>query len=175
MTKVKHITEPDVFGFQVRIVRRGKESSRYFSHKLWGSKTKSLKAAINWRDQMLVTLKGSKTRFLKPPKNKTTTGVTGVSRTIKFDHRKDKSYLCYTVFWVCQGKSRNKTFQVGNVESVSADDELHAFPYRPFVQELLRILHRQRLAVSRRSFFGLEKIPLIRKREFESGVVCQEE
>lgn len=127
MEKNKHITEPDVFGFQVRIVRRGKESSRYFSHKLWGSKTKSLKAAITWRDQMLVALKGSKTRFLKPPKNKTTTGVTGVSRTIKFDHRKSKSYLCYTVFWVCDSKSKNKTFQVGNVQNVTPDDELHAF------------------------------------------------
>jgi len=84
-------------------------------------------AAITWRDQMLVALKGSKIRFLKPPKNKTTTGVTGVSRTIKYDHRKDKNYLCYTVFWVCNGKSRNKTFQVGNVDKVSADDELHAF------------------------------------------------
>lgn len=127
MTKVKHITEPDAFGYQVRIVRRGKETSRYFSHKLWGNKNKSLKAAIAWRDQMLVVLKGSKTRFLKPPKNKTTTGITGVSRTIKFDHRKDKSYLCYTVFWVQDGKSRNKTFQVGNVDSITADDELHAF------------------------------------------------
>jgi hypothetical protein len=76
---------------------------------------------------MLVVLKGSKTRFLKPPKNKTTTGVTGVSRTIKYDHRKDKNYLCYTVFWVSNGKSKNKTFQVGNIEKVSADDELHAF------------------------------------------------
>jgi len=74
-----------------------------------------------------VVLKGSRTRFLKPPKNKTTTGVTGVSRTIKYDHRKDKSYLCYTVFWVKDRKSRNKTFQVGNVETVTADDELHAF------------------------------------------------
>ena len=35
--------------------------------------------------------------------------------------------MCYTVFWVDSGKSRNKTFQVGNVESVTADDELHAF------------------------------------------------
>jgi hypothetical protein len=35
--KNKHITEPDVFGYQVRIVRRGKETSRYFYHKLWGS------------------------------------------------------------------------------------------------------------------------------------------
>ena len=122
MAKNKHITEPDVFGYQVRIVRRGKETSRYFSHKLWGNKGKSLNAAITWRDQMLVVLKGSKTRFLKPPKNKTTTGVTGVSRTIKYDHRKDKNYLCYTVFWVCNGKSRNKTFQVGNVDKVTADD-----------------------------------------------------
>ena len=127
MAKNKHITEPDAFGYQVRIVRRGKESSRYFSHKLWGNKNKSLQAAITWRDQMLVVLKCSRTRFLKPPKNKTTTGVTGVSRTIKYDHRKDKSYLCYTVFWVKDRKSRNKTFQVGNVETVTADDELHAF------------------------------------------------
>lgn len=127
MTKNKHITEPDVFGFQVRIVRRGKESSRYFSHKMWGNKSKSLQAAILWRDQMLVVLKGSKTRFLKPPKNKTTTGVTGVSKTIKYDHRKDKSYLCYTVFWVQNRKSKNKTFQVGNVSKITADDELHAF------------------------------------------------
>ncbi|KAF3977731.1 MAG: hypothetical protein HFP77_05485 [Methylococcales symbiont of Iophon sp. n. MRB-2018] len=127
MAKDKHITEPDAFGFQVRIVRRGKESSRYFSHKLWGNKGKSLRAAITWRDQMLIVLKGSKTRFLKLPKNKTTTGITGVSRTIKYDHRKDKSYLCYTVFWVKDRKSRNKTFQVGNIETVTADNELHAF------------------------------------------------
>lgn len=127
MAKNKHITEPDVFGYQVRIVRRGKESSRYFSHKLWGNKNKSLQAALAWRDQMLVVLKGSKTRFLKPPKNKTTTGVTGVSKTIKYDHRKDKSYLCYTVFWVSNRKSKNKTFQVGNVDKITADDELHAF------------------------------------------------
>ena len=127
MAKHKHITEPDTFGYQVRIVRRGKENSRYFSHKMWGGRNKSLQASIAWRDQMLTVLKGSRTRFLKPPKNKTTTGVTGVSRTIKYDHRKDKSYLCYTVFWVNGGKSRNKTFQVGNVEKISADDELHAF------------------------------------------------
>lgn len=125
--KHKHITEPDAFGYQVRIVRRGKETSRYFSHKLWGGRTKSLKAAIAWRDQMLVALKGSKIRFLSPPKNKTTTGVTGVSRAVKFDHRKSKSYLCYTVFWVNNRKSRNKTFQVGNAQAVTADEELHAF------------------------------------------------
>ncbi len=127
MIKHKHITEPDVFGYQVRIVRRAKESSRYFSHKMWGNKNKSLAAAIAWRDQMLIVLKGSKIRFLKPPKNKTTTGITGVSRTIKHDRRKDKSYLCYTVFWVFNGKSKNKTFQVGNIDTLTADEEFHAF------------------------------------------------
>lgn len=127
MAQHKHITEPDAFGYQVRIVRRGKERSRYFSHKLWGSKRKSLTAAIQWRDQMLIALKGSRTRFLKTPRNKITTGVTGVSRTVKYDRRKDKSYLCYTVFWVHDGKPRNKTFQVGNIEAVTADDEFHAF------------------------------------------------
>ena len=127
MAEHKHITEPDPFGYQVRIVRRGMEKSRYFSHRLWGSKNKSLKAALRWRDQMLATLKGNKTRFLKTPRNKISTGVTGVSRTIKYDRRKDKHYLCYSVFWVHEGKARNKTFQVGNVDSVTADTELHAF------------------------------------------------
>ncbi|WP_022946977.1 hypothetical protein [Methylohalobius crimeensis] len=127
MAEHKHITEPDPFGYQVRIVRRSVEHSRYFSHKLWGGKKKSLQAAIRWRDQMLVILKGSRTRFMKTPCNKLSTGVTGVSRTIKYDKRKDKSYLCYTVFWIRDGKPRNKTFQVGNIKTVTADQELHAF------------------------------------------------
>jgi hypothetical protein len=127
MAEHKHITAPDPFGFQVRIVRRGVEHSRYFSHKLWGGKKKSLKAAIRWRDQMLTVLKGSQSRFMKTPCNKITTGITGVSRTIKYDKRKDKSYLCYTVFWIKDGKPRNKTFQVGNIKTVTADQELHAF------------------------------------------------
>lgn len=76
---------------------------------------------------MLVALKGSRKRFLQPPRSKVSTGVTGVSRTIKFDHRKDKHYLIYSVFWVNKGMPSNKTFQVGNVDKVTADDELHAF------------------------------------------------
>ena len=127
MAEHKHITEPDAFGYQVRIVRRGVERSRYFSHKLWGGKNKSLQAAINWRDQMLAILKGGRTRFMKTPCNKISTGMTGVSRTIKYDKRKDKSYLCYTVFWIKEGKPRNKTFQVGNINTVTADQELHAY------------------------------------------------
>lgn len=129
MASNKHITEPDALGYQVRIVRQGKEKSRYFSHKLWGGKGKSLAAAIAWRDQMLVVLKGGNLRYRlpSPPARKVTTGLTGVSRVVKYARRKNKHYLCYTVFWVDNGKSRVKTFQVGNVAAVTADDELHAF------------------------------------------------
>jgi hypothetical protein len=70
---------------------------------------------------MLVVLKGSRTRFLKPPKNKTTTGLTGVSRTIKYDRRKDKSYLCYTVFWV--GFSRH----INNDEKVNVIFKIYKY------------------------------------------------
>lgn len=167
MAKVKHITEPDIFGYQVRIVRRGKENSRYFSHKMWGSKGKSLKAAIAWRDQMLTVLKGSKTRFLKPPKNKTTTGVTGVSRTIKYDHRKDKSYLCYTVFWVKDRKSKNKTFQVGNIEKVTADDELHAFRTARLFRSCYEYAIDNDLPFNDKIFTGWKKVRLYENSELD--------
>jgi len=39
VAKNKHITEPDVFGYQVLYRKTpAEESSRYFSHKLWGNK-----------------------------------------------------------------------------------------------------------------------------------------
>jgi len=168
MAKHKHITEPDTFGFQVRIVRRGKENSRYFSHKLWGSKGKSLKAAIAWRDQMLVVLKGSRMRFLKPPKNKTTTGLTGVSRTIKYDNRKDKSYLCYTVFWVKDNKSCNKTFQVGNIETLTADEELHAFRTAKLFRNCYEHSIDHDLQFDDSKFTGWKKMRLYENVDFEA-------
>lgn len=127
MAKYRNITQPDDSGYQVRIVRRGKEYSKYFSHRLWGNERRSLQAAIHWRDQMDAVLLGRNKRFLKVPSNKTSTGVTGVSRTIKHDQRKNADYLCYQVFWVNDGVAKNKTFQVGRAENVSPDDELHAF------------------------------------------------
>lgn len=170
MAKNKHITEPDTFGYQVRIVRRGKESSRYFSHKLWGNKKKSLQAAITWRDQMLVVLKGSRTRFLKLPKNKTTTGVTGVSRTIKYDHRKNKSYLCYTVFWVKNRKSCNKTFQVGNIDTVTADEEFHAFRTARLFRSCYEYAIDYDVAFDDQKFVGWKKIRLYEYSELNAAV-----
>ena len=129
MSKHKHITEPDKRGYQVRIVRQGKESSRYFSHKIWGSKAKSLIAAQSWRDQMLVALSRKEHKYLsKPPlSNKKTTGIRGVSRSVQFDKRRNTHYLVYSVYWSRNKYVKHKTFQVGRVGNCSADEELHTF------------------------------------------------
>lgn len=125
----KHITEPDPKGFQVRIVRNKKEHSRYFSHKQWGSKIKALTGARNWRDQMLVSL-GKVSKNLPErtiTSHKKTTGVRGVSRSIQYDKRRDTHCLVYSVHWRMAGKARTKTFHVGLIGGVSADEEFHAF------------------------------------------------
>ncbi len=125
----KQITEPDIRGFQVRIVRNKKEYSRYFAHKLWGSKKKSLNAAINWRDQMLVMFKESKKhqQATPLPANKKSTGVLGVSKSVQFDKRRGVHYLVYSCHWRKDGIGHTKTFHVGRAWEVSTDDELHAF------------------------------------------------
>jgi hypothetical protein len=109
---------------------------------------------------MLVSLKGSKTRFLKIPKNKISTGVTGVTRTIKYDHRKDNSYLCYTVFWVSNGICRNKSFQVGNVKNITVDDELHAFRTAKLFRTCYEVSIDNDIAFHDDKFIGWKKIRL---------------
>ncbi len=127
--KHKQITEPDNRGFQVRIVRNKKEHSRYFSHKSWGNKRKSLKSAISWRDQMLVLLAESKKYHQERPipPNKKSTGVLGVTRTVQYDKRRDVHHLVYSCHWRKNGSGHTKTFHVGRAEEVSTDEELHAF------------------------------------------------
>lgn len=125
----KHITEPDKHGFQVRIVRKGKEHSRYFSHKSWGSKEKALTAAQSWRDQKLA-LFGKRIKSLVTQGalgNNKTTGVRGVTKNIATDRRRNVQYLVYQVHWKQKNKVKNRKFQVGAVAKVTADQELHAF------------------------------------------------
>lgn len=129
MAKHKQISEPDSHGYQVRIVRKGKEHSRYFAHRVWGGKKASLKAAIQWRDQMLVLL-GKNNRKLSdkgPLSTKKTTGVRGVTRSIQYDKRRDAYSLVYGVRWHDKNKIKNRTFFVGHVDKTTADDDFHAF------------------------------------------------
>ncbi len=127
--KYKQITEPDNRGFQVRIVRNKKEYSRYFSHKQWGGKSKSLKSAMSWRDQMLVLFRESKKYRQEEmlPAHKKSTGVLGVSKSVQYDKRRDVHYLVYSCHWRRNGKGHTKTFHVGRANDVSPDEEFHAF------------------------------------------------
>jgi len=128
MAKHKNITEPDKHGFQVRIVCDGREYSRYFSHQLWGDKNKSLAGAQNWRDQMHVILGTHRRRLHKKPlASKRSTGVCGVSRSVQYDKRRDTSYLVYKVHWKDKDQIKNKSFHVGQLGEVTADQEFHAF------------------------------------------------
>jgi len=122
LAKYENITEPDGMGFQVRVVRKGRERSRYFSHKRYGGKRKSLKAAIDWRDEI---------RAKYPEKAKrpvqSNTGYRGISRTVKFDKRRGITYLSYSVhFKNDDGSPNNKTFFVGDIDVVSDKDEQKA-------------------------------------------------
>lgn len=123
----KNISQPDQHGWQVRIVREGKQHSRYFAHKQYGSRQKSLKAAIRWRDLMQVVLPKRKPFFTRLASNQST-GVIGVSRAIHHDKRRDTAYLRFQVsYQQHNGRSASKTFQVGPAEQVTAEQEKHAF------------------------------------------------
>jgi len=129
MSSEKHVTEPDHRGYQVRIVRKGKEYSRYFSHNSWGSKKKSLEAAVSWRDQQLA-FHGKKIKSLVSSGalvNNKSTGVRGVTKSISYDKRRDVHYLVYQVHWQQKGVVKNRKFQVGLASKVTADQELHTF------------------------------------------------
>ncbi|MEE9412006.1 MAG: hypothetical protein V3V22_03030 [Methylococcales bacterium] len=129
MAKHKQISEPDNHGYQVRIVRKGKEHSRYFSHRVWNGKKASLEAATHWRDQMLVVL-GKNNRKLSdkgPLATKKSTGVRGVTRSLQYDKRRDAYSLVYGVRWHDNNKIKNRTFFVGASRTVSADQDFHAF------------------------------------------------
>lgn len=130
MTKAKelaNITMPDPHGFQVRLVRMGVEYSRYFSIKVWGGKKKALEAAQNWRDLKRASLPKHKPYLNDTPANKTT-GVNGISKIVHLDRRRGTKTLRYQVSYLNQERKPTvRTFQVGRIESVTADDDLHAF------------------------------------------------
>ena len=130
MAEHKQITNPHGIGFQVRIKRMGVEHQRYFTYKDWGSKKRALNAAISWRDQKLVVLEKSQREVgytQAPARHNKSTGIRGVSRSLAYCKRSDQTSLVYQVHWSKDKKAKNKKFYVGEINTVTADDEFHAF------------------------------------------------
>lgn len=109
-------------GYQVRVVRMGKERSRYFSHRQLGGKRKALSAAIEWRDEIKEKYPDKAKRPVQ-----SNTGIRGVSRTTKFDKRRGITYVSYSVHYKDNsGYPSNKTFFVGDASMVTDKEETKA-------------------------------------------------
>ena len=127
MAKHANITQPDMHGYQVRIVRGGTEYSRYFSKKVWGGDRKALEAAINWRDMKRASLP-KKTPYINDKPKNNSTGINGISKVVHFDKRRGTEILRYQVSYRTKDNRQSvRTFQVGRLEEITADDDLHAF------------------------------------------------
>lgn len=166
----KNISEKDNAGFVVRIIRHGVEHSEYFSNNLWGSRDNSLNAAIEWRDRLLSVLGARKS--IKSCKNtkQTSTGISGVSRTVKFDSRRNKNSLCYMVFWVKSGKHMNKTFNVGDIEKITSSDDFHAFRIAKLFRSCYEFAIDHGLEFDDSKFMGWKQARLYDDSEFNAVI-----
>lgn len=124
--KFSNITMPDAHGYQVRIVRAGKEYSRYFSSKVWGGEERALEAAVNWRDMKRASLPKKLAEENQQPKNNST-GINGVSKVVHFDKRRNTETLRYQVSYRTKNSRQSvRTFQVGHTKSLTTEDDMHA-------------------------------------------------
>ena len=158
MAKHNNITEPDSAGFQVRVVRNRKEYSRYFSHKLWGNRSKSLKAAISWREQIQVLVGDRKSI----PSGSNSTGIVGVSKSVKYDKRRGSYSLSYSCHWQKNNKVCTKQFYVGVINQFTADEEFHAFRTAVHFRKEYELFKEER----RLDLFSLEKYKLWKTEKF---------
>jgi len=127
----KHVTIPNWDAYQVRIVRGGREYSASFAWSKQGERP-ALAEAVKWRDAKLAELAAEKAKraFLKPPvtkrnKSKQSWDRVGITRSYRKIER--WQYLRFSVGWTDRfGKHHLKTFSVGNVKTITPEDERHA-------------------------------------------------
>ncbi len=126
MSNPTHITEPSKWGYQVRIARNKITINGYFSHREWGGKRKSKKAAKNWVAQTKTVLGDTKLSKLPCFPNKKTDCERGVTRALCYDKRRDCWTVEYQAFWILDKRKRTRKFWVGRVDNITDADERHA-------------------------------------------------
>ena len=105
---ITRIDQPDKknHGYYVRITHKGKSHQKYFPDKANGGKTKALKAAKDYRDEILSRMPKYKqeaaSRKRRPIKKSGITGVTHVvSKSVK-----GKSYDYWQAAWIDKTNKR---------------------------------------------------------------------
>ncbi len=118
-THVSRIDQPDKnnHGWYVRIRREGVTTSKFFRDSKYGTRTKALKAAIAFRDQLLANFKlpASKRKVLHRA-GRNTSGIVGVARRTmrRRDGRPGGSYWVAT--WSPgNGKTARKLFSIAEL------------------------------------------------------------
>lgn len=106
-------------GWYVRVYYKGKTcSSKFFSDKKFGGKSKALAASKEFREKEIEALKKKHPDYDQACRRrvKTThsnTGVLGVSRVEYYDKRRNKYYDCFSVSWRPEpGKAKVTKFSV---------------------------------------------------------------
>lgn len=103
-------------GWQVRILRQGKQQSKFFSDGKCGGKRKALMLAREYRDETLLTMpKFSRMEAIQRKTARNTSGVVGVHYSEANFRKRDKVYP--TKSWVATwtlspGVSRSRRFSV---------------------------------------------------------------
>jgi len=100
-------------GFYVRITHRGQTHQKYFPDKSSGGKTKALKLAREYRDNLLAKMPKYKQEMAARKKRKALqSGVTGVTHVVS-KVGDDKEYQYWQAAWADEnGKRRTAKFSI---------------------------------------------------------------
>jgi hypothetical protein len=127
------IAEP---AYLVHLMRNHRLYQRKFPFSGGRDKAQALADAQAWLAQLLLTLPPRQTFTRKRPylkacmRHKRTCDRVGIHRAIKHGrHRNaDTWYVVFMINWIDdQGRTRNKTFYAGNVDTLTDADERHAY------------------------------------------------
>lgn len=103
-------------GWEVKIHRRGESVHKFFGDLKWGGKTKALKAAQAFRDEVLRKLKPySRVEIAKSKTSRNKSGIVGVRRIDKARKKNGNTY--WSTFWEASwspepGVHKHKLFSV---------------------------------------------------------------
>jgi uncharacterized protein YxeA len=113
---ISRIDQPEKknHGYYVRITHKGKTTQKYFPDKASGGKTKALKLAKEFRDNLVAKLPKAKQEAATRKRRKVKqSGVVGVTHVISKSPA-GKSYEYWQAAWDENGKRRTTKFSVAD-------------------------------------------------------------